>query len=305
MQSELQGLLHEFRDVFSDELPNELPPQRTTFYTIPLKEGAVPSAKKAYRLSRPELQEMEKQVKGLLAKGLIQPRSSPYGSPILFVSKADGTLRMCIDYRAVNKQTVKNRYPLPRIDDLFDQLQGAKVFSSIDLQSAYHQVRLKPEDVPKTAFTTPMGLFESLVLTFGLMNAPGTFQSVMNEVLGDVIGKFVLVYLDGVVIFSKNAKEHILHLRIVLGLLRKHKLFAKLPKCSFMQSELKFLGHIVGAQALQVDPKKVAIVKEWPVPNDVTQLRSFQVGKLFQEVCDWLGGISSAVTATHKERQGL
>ena len=271
----MPGLLHEFRDVFPEELPSELPPERTTFHTIPLKEGAVPPARKSYRLSRSELQEVEKQVKGLLAKGLIQPSSSPYGSPILSVSKADGTLRMCIDYRAVNKQTVKNRYPLPRIDDLFDRLQGAKVFSSIDLQSAYHQVRLKPEDEPKTAFTTPMGLLESLVLTVGLTNAPGTLQSVMTEVLGDVIGKFVLVYLDDVVISSKTAEEHMHHLRIVLALLRKHRLYAKLPKCKFMQSELKFLGHIVGAQGLQVDPKKVDIVKEWPVPSNVAQLRSF------------------------------
>ena len=157
---------------------------------------------------------------------------------------------MCIAYRGLNKQTVKNRFPIPRIDDLFDQLAGAKVFSSIDLQSAYHQVRLKPEDVPKTAFPTPMGLYESLVLTFGLTNAPGTFQSVTNEVLGDVIGKFVLVYLDDLVIFSKNAEGHVEHVRIVLGLLRRHKLYAKLAKCTSMQSELKFLGHIVGAQGL-------------------------------------------------------
>ena len=210
-----------------------------------------------------------------LSKGYIRPSSSPYGAPVIFVLKADGTLRMCIDYRGLNKQTVKNRFPIPRIDDLFDQLAGAKVFSSIDLQSAYHQVRLKPEDVPKTAFTTPMGLYESLVLTFGLTNAPGTFQSVMNEVLGDVIGKFVLVYLDDLVIFSKNAEGHVEHVRIVLGLLRRHKLYAKLAKCTFMQSELKFLGHIVGAQGLQVDPKKVAIVQDWPVPTGVALLRSF------------------------------
>ena len=273
-QAELDAVLAEYKDVFA-ELPNELPPERTVFHTIPLKEGAEPPPRKSYRLSRPEMQEVDKQVKALLAKGYIRPSSSPYGAPVIFVLKADGTLRMCIDYRGLNKQTVKNRFPIPRIDDLFDQLAGAKVFSSIDLQSAYHQVRLKPEDVPKTAFTTPMGLYESLVLTFGLTNAPGTFQSVMNEVLGDVIGKFVLVYLDDLVIFSKNAEGHVEHVRIVLGLLRRHKLYAKLAKCTFMQSELKFLGHIVGAQGLQVDPKKVAIVRDWPVPTGVALLRSF------------------------------
>ena len=169
-------------------------------------------------------------------------------------------MRMCIDYRALNKQTKKNRYPLPRIDDLFDKLQGATVFSSIDLQSAYHQVRLKPEDVPKTAFTTPFGLFEYTVLCFGLTNAPATFQSVMNDVLRDVLGKFVLVYLDDIIVFSKTEDEHLMHLEIVMRLLREHKLYAKLSKCSFAQSEILFLGHKVGADGLRPDPKKVSVV---------------------------------------------
>ena len=189
--------------------------------------------------------------------------------------KANGSLRMCIDYQALNKQTVKSRCPLPRIDDLFDKLQGAQVFSSIDLQSAYYQVRLKPEDVPKTAFTTPMGLYEFRVLCFGLTNAPGTFQNIMNDVLKDVIGKFVLVYLDDIVIFSKNEAEHYKHLRIVLQLLREHKLYANLAKCKFVQPELQFLGHVVGAQGLRVDPKKVSIVQDWPVPKTRTELQQF------------------------------
>ena len=142
---------------------------------------------------------------------------------------------MCIDFRGLNEQTIKNRYPLPRIDELFDKLQGATVFGSIDLQSAYNQVRLKPEDVPKTAFTTPFGLFEFKVLCFGLTNAPGTFQNIMNDVLKDVIGKFVLVHLDDIVIYSRSEEEHMLHLKIVLELLRKHKLYAKLSKCKFCQ----------------------------------------------------------------------
>ena len=155
---------------------------------------------------------------------------------------------------------------MPRIDDLFDQLQGAKYFSSIDLQSAYYQVRLKPEDVPKTAFTTPMGLFEFKVLCFGLTNAPGTFQNIMNNVLRDVLGKFVLVYLDDIV-------KHYSHLNIVLHLLREHQLYANLSKCKFVQRELQFLGHIVGGQGLRVDPKKVSVVKDWPVPKNRTELQ--------------------------------
>ena len=157
---------------------------------------------------------------------------------------------MCIDFRGLNEQTIKNRYPLLRIDELFDKLHGATVFSSIDLQSAYNQVRLKPEDVPKTAFATPFGLFELKVLCFGLTNAPGTFQNIMIDVLQDVIGKFVLVYLDDIVIFSRSEEEHMLHLKIVLEVLREHKLYAKLSKCKFVQSELKFLGHIISAKGI-------------------------------------------------------
>ena len=211
----------------------------------------------------------------LLEKGYIQPSNSPYGHPVLFVKKKNGNLRMCIDYRSLNQQTVKSRYPLPRIDDLFDRLQGAQVFSSIDLQSAYYQVRLKPEDVPKTAFTTPLGLYEFRVLCFGLTNAPGTFQNIMNDVLRDVIGKFVIVYLDDIVVYSKNKAEHYRHLEIVLSLLRNHELYANLAKCKFVQPELHFLGHIVGADGLRVDPQKVAIVKDWPVPKDRTALQKF------------------------------
>ncbi len=155
---------------------------RKVYHCIPLENDEPPAPPKSYRLSRPELAGMHSQVRSLLAEGYIQPSSSPYGHPVLFIKKKTGGLRMCIDYRSLNKQTVKNRYPLPRIDDLFDKLQGSEVFSSIDLQSAYYQVRLKPEDVPKTAFTTPQGLFEFKVLCFGLTSAPGTFQNIMNDV---------------------------------------------------------------------------------------------------------------------------
>ena len=272
----VQVILEQYRDVFPDALPAELPPERSVYHTIPLKDSnAVPPARKTYRLSQPELEECKQQVTALLAKGHIRPSCSPYGSPVLFVKKATGGLRMCIDFRGLNEQTIKNRYPLPRIDELFDKLQGATVFSGIDLQSAYNQVRLKPEDVPKTAFTTPFGLFEFKVLCFGLTNAPGTFQNIMNDVLKDVIGKFVLVYLDDIVIYSHSEEEHMLHLKIVLELLRAHKLYAKLSKCKFVQSELKFLGHIISAKGIQVDPAKVSIVKDWPVPKSKHDMQKF------------------------------
>ena len=178
----------------------------------PLKSNDLPLPRRSYRLSRPEVAGLNSQVSSLLAKGYIQPSNSPYGHPVLFVKKKNGNLRMCIGYRSLKQQAVKSRYPFPRIDDLFDQLQGASIFSSIDLQSAYYQVRLKPEDVPKTAFTTPLGVFELRVLCFGLTNAPGTFQNIMKDVLGDVIGKFVIVHLDDIVVFSKNQAEHYKHL---------------------------------------------------------------------------------------------
>ena len=272
---ELQSVLDKYKDRFPTELPAKLPPERNVYHTIPLKNNDPPPPRKSYRLSKPEIAELNTQVAYLLQKGYIQPSSSPYGHPVLFVKKKNGNLRMCIDYRSLNQQTVKNRYPLPRIDDLFDQLQGAKVFSSIDLQSAYYQVRLKPEDVPKTAFTTPLGLYEFRVLCFGLTNAPGTFQNIMNDVLKDVIGKFVIVYLDDIVVFSKNQADHYKHLQFVLQLLREHELYANLAKRKFVQPELHFLGYIVGAQGLRVDPQKVAIVQDWPVPKDKNSLRKF------------------------------
>ncbi len=159
--AKLAEILKEYKDVFPVELPSELPPERNFFHTVPLKEGAVPPPRKMYRLSGPDKQEVERQLDALLEKGFIQPSCSPHGSPVIFVAKPDGKLRMCIDFRGLNSMTIKNRFPLPRIDDLFDQLQGAQVFSSMDLQSAHYQVRLKPEDVPKTAFTTPRGLMST------------------------------------------------------------------------------------------------------------------------------------------------
>ncbi|KAK9808466.1 hypothetical protein WJX73_009373 [Symbiochloris irregularis] len=211
----------------------------------------------------------------MLAKGWVRRSHSSYGAPVLFAPKPNGALRMCVDYRALNDQTVKNPYPLPRIDDLYDKLSGARVFSAIDLQSAYHQVRLKPEDIPKTAFLTPFGHFEYMVLCFGLSNAPATFQAVMNEVLGDLIGTICLVYLDDILIYSKSEAEHAHHLELVLQRLREHKLFASLPKCHFAVHETAFLGHIVSAEGVRPDPKKVSAVANWPVPRDLPELRRF------------------------------
>jgi Reverse transcriptase (RNA-dependent DNA polymerase) len=272
--SALQSMLDEYSDVFAD-LPPGLPPDRNVAHSIPLEPGARPPAKRLYRLSPAELAEVKRQIADLLMKGFIEPSTGPFGAPILFVAKRDGSLRMVIDYRALNKITIKNRYPLPRIEDLFDSLQGATVFSSLDLQSGYHQLRIADEDVQKTGFVTPVGTYQFKVLSMGLCNSPAAFMKAMNDIFKDQIGKFLCVYLDDLLIYSKNDAEHLQHLEIVLGILRKNKLYAKLKKCEFQQPSLKFLGHIVSADGLKVDPSKVAVINNWPRPRTNKELRSF------------------------------
>jgi hypothetical protein len=268
-------LLEEYKDVFPAELPKGLPPARDVKHTIPLEEGSVPPFRGMYRVSPAELKEIETQVADLLEKGFIEPSSSPYGAPVLFVKKKDGTLRMVIDYRALNKITIKNKYPLPRIDDLLDRLGGAKYFTSLDLTSGYHQIRINSDDVPKTAFRTPLGHFQFKVLSFGLTNAPATFQTVMNSVFAPLLGRSVVVYLDDILIYSKTAEEHFAHLRQVLQILRHEKLFAKMKKCTFFEKETHFLGHVVGRDGIRADPAKIAAVQDWPVPQSASHVRSF------------------------------
>ncbi len=270
----LQQVLEQYSDVFPDELPAGLPPPRNVAHSIVLEEGAKPTWRPRYRLSPMEQEEVKKQVTTLLEKEWIEPSTSPYGAPILFVSKKDGGLRMCVDYRALNKLTIKNRYCLPRIDDLFDKLKGAKVFSSLDLAQGYHQIRIPEEDVPKTAFRTPLGHFQYKVLCFGLTNAPATFQKAMDDIFRH-LDDFCLVYMDDILIFSRTEEEHLRHLQTVLDVLRAHKYFAKLKKCEFMKQELLYLGHLVLASGLKPDPKKLAVVKDWPVPADLKGVCSF------------------------------
>jgi len=273
-QSELQEIIEKYKSVF-DEVPPGLPPDRGVGHTIPLEPNVKPPFRHIYRLSPNEMAEAKKQVEILMEKGWIRPSSSPFGAPILFVSKKDGTLRMVIDYRALNAVTIRNRYPLPRAEDLFDQLTNSKVFSSIDLQSGYHQIRITPEDVPKTAFRTPFGHYEFLVLCFGLTNAPATFQSTMNRIFAPYIGKFMVVYIDDILIFSKNAEEHKHHLQLVLEVLKNERFYAKLSKSELNRDHLEFLGHIISAEGIRVDPKKIKAVQEWKTPSNITELRSF------------------------------
>ncbi|WKA06026.1 hypothetical protein VitviT2T_023954 [Vitis vinifera] len=207
-----------------------------------------------------ELKELKTQLDELLGKGFIRPSTSPWGAPVLFVKKKDGTLRLCIDYRKLNRVTVKNKYPLPRIDDLFDQLKGAKYFSKIDLRTGYHQLRVREEDVSKTAFRTRYGHYEFLVMPFGLTNAPAAFMDLMNRVFHAYLDQFVIVFVDDILIYSRSLEEHKQHLVTTLKTLRRHQLYGKLEKSEFWLTEVNFLGHVVSEAGIAVDHSKVEAV---------------------------------------------
>ncbi|GJT76481.1 reverse transcriptase domain-containing protein [Tanacetum coccineum] len=267
-------VVRDFPEVFPDDLSG-LPPVREIEFRIDLIPGASPVVKSPYRLAPSEMLELSNQLKELQEKGFIRPSHSPWGAPVLFVKKKDGAMRMCIDYRELNKLTIKNRYPLPRIDDLFDQLQGACCFSKIDLRSGYHQLRVREEDIPKTAFRTRYGHFEFTVMPFGLTNAPAIFMDLMNRVCKPYLDKFVIVFIDDILIYSKSEEEHEVHLKTILDLLEKEKLYAKFSKCEFWLKEVQFLGHVVNRDGIHVDPSKVESVKNWKTPESSTEIRSF------------------------------
>ena len=264
----------DFSDVFREELPG-LPPHREIEFAIDVVPGATPASITPYRMAPLELKELKLQLQELLEKGFIRPSVSPWGAPMLFVKKKDGTLRLCIDYRQLNKLTVKNKYPLPRIDDLFDQLKGASIFSKIDLRSGYHQLRIKDADVHKTTFRKRYGHYESHVRPFGLKNAPVAFMDLMNHVFRPYVDQFVVVYIDDILVYSKDRENHDTHLQVVLETLIKEQLYAKLSTCEFWMNEVSFLGHIVLKEGIRVDPKKIEVVVEWKPPRNVTEVRSF------------------------------
>ncbi|TQD86597.1 hypothetical protein C1H46_027863 [Malus baccata] len=268
------GVVRHYSDVFPDDLPG-LPPERDVEFSIELLPGTNPISLTPYRMAPAELKELKIQLQELIDKGFIQPSSSPWGAPVLFVRKKDGTLRLCIDYRQLNRVTIKNRYPLPRIDDLFDQLKGACVFSKIDLRSGYYQLKIKDEDVHKSAFRTRYGHYEFLVMPFGLTNAPAAFMRLMNEVFQEYLDRFVIVFIDDILVYSKSESDHIRHLNLVLRKLREHQLYAKFSKCQFWLDQVAFLGHVVSAQGIQVDPQKIAAVENWEQPRTNTEVRSF------------------------------
>ncbi|GJS76009.1 putative reverse transcriptase domain-containing protein [Tanacetum coccineum] len=257
-------IVRDFLEVFPEDLSG-LPPTRQVEFQIDLVPGAAPVARAPYRLAPSEMKELSEQLKELSDKGFIRPSSSPWGAPVLFVKKKDGSFRMCIDYRELNKLMVKNRYPLPRIDDLFDQLQGSSVYSKIDLRSGYHQLRVRKEDIPKTAFRTRYGHYEFQVMLFGLTNAPAVFMDLMNRVCKPYLDKFMIVFIDDILIYSKNKQEHEEHLKQILELLKKEELYAKFSKYEFWISKVLFLGHMIDSKGIHVDPAKIEKLCSAPI----------------------------------------
>ena len=286
LHKHIDTLQHDFADVFAT--PSGLPPDRGVEHVIPLLPDSQPPFQRMYRLAPSELQEVQRQITELLSKQLIEPSTRPYGAPVPVVEKKTGELRMVVDYRALNKVTVKNRYPLPRIDDLFDKLFGAKYFSCLDAASGFHQILLKEADKPKTAFRTPFGHYQFKALPFGLTNAPATFQTVMNNLFNPPkfcadgslnpkhkLSEFSCVFIDDILVFSKTAAEHKQHLQAVLSELRDHKLLIKASICVWGQTELPYLGHIIGKDGVKPDPKKVQSVVDWPRPTCLREVLQF------------------------------
>ncbi|XP_071683515.1 uncharacterized protein [Lolium perenne] len=269
----VQEVLDEFATVFAE--PTTLPPARPYDHTIPLKPDATPFNVCPYRYSPEHKDEIERQIRNMIASGLIAPSMSPFASPVLLVQKKDGTWRFCVDYRRLNELTIRNVFPMPVIDELLDELAGAYVFSKLDLCAGYHQIRMHPADEAKTAFKTNQGHYQFKVMPFGLCNAPATFKCVMNEVLSPCLRRSVLVFMDDILVYSQSMEEHVFHLKEVLQLLQGQQLFVKRSKCTFAADKLEYLGHIISAEGVATDPSKTQAMADWPIPLSITEIRGF------------------------------
>ena len=293
--------LSEFEDIFSEEL-SELPPPRDVDHAIELIPGAQPVAKRPYKMSLPEAIELKEQLTQLLDQGYIKPNVSPWSAPVLFNRKKDGTLRLCIDYRGLNQSTIKNKYPIPRIDELLDRLHGSQIFTKIDLKSGYYQIRIKEEDIPKTGFNTRYGHYEFTVIPFGLTNAPATFNRLMSDIFREHLDEYVLVFFDDILVYSKNPEEHEQHVRRVLELLRQHQLFAKKSKCTFCTDKVEYLGFVISKDGVSTDPAKIEAVKNWPTPKNIREARGFLgLAGWYRVFVKSYAKIASPITATLKK----
>jgi hypothetical protein len=270
---DLNQLLRRYSLIFS--IPHSLPPNRPHDHHIHLQPDSAPVNIKPYRYPHFQKEAMTSMIAEMLKDGIIRPSTSPYSSPVLLVKKKDGSWRFCVDYRALNAITVRDRFPIPTIDELLDELKGAQFFSKIDLRSGYHQIRLAEQDIPKTGFRTFDGHYEFLVMPFGLTNAPSTFQAAMNDMLRPFLRKYALVFFDDILIYSPTWSSHLLHLENVLQLLLKNKFYAKLSKCHFGVTSVDYLGHIITGKGVHADPTKVKDILAWPIPKSLTELRAF------------------------------
>jgi hypothetical protein len=254
----LARLLQSFADVFA--APSGLPPARSCDHRIHLKPNSGPVAVRPYRYPQLQKDELEAQCTAMLSQGIIRPSTSPFSAPVLLVRKPDDSWRFCVDYRALNECTVKDKFPIPVVEELLDELHGARFFTKLDLKSGYHQVRVHPDDIEKTAFRTHHGHFEFLVMPFGLSNAPSTFQALMNLVLQPFLRRCVLVFFDDILVYSSSWTAHLQHLRAVLDVLRAHALHVKQSKCAFATKTVAYLGHVISADGVAMDRDKIEAV---------------------------------------------
>jgi hypothetical protein len=298
---DLQALLSKHQMVFST--PQGLPPSRGVHdHSIPLVPGSLPPNIRPYRHPFSQKNEIEKMVQELLNAGIIHPSTSPYSSPVVMVLKKEGSWRMCLDFRALNKLTIKDKFPIPVIDDLLDELSGTQFFTKFDLHSGYHQIRMKEADIPKMTFRTHEGHYEFLVMPFVLCNAPSTFQSLMNHVFRPFIRHFVLVFFDDILIYSKTWTDHLTHVDQVLHLLSQHQLFLKQSKCAFGASEVEYLGHLVGKDGIRVDPKNIEAMQYWLHPKTLKILRGFLgLTGYYRKFVKKYGKIAAPITALLKK----